>query len=322
MANKKGKKGGNKQKKAQKPKTAGKTIFRTSPSIKMTLKHPSRGQHVAAACSITDPFCVHAKAARRPDGLSTNSMPYQVRTMELITTSSTGGARSFFASGFGLYCRAVATLAGGNWTLPATFEDTGVSKTFLDNNANEIRIVSYGLIIRSIVSATTSSGLVVVGSTGYLAPAMVFPEGQITFDESHIQSLAPGMELSWISKPIGTDAHNFKDAAAWSPIAPNAYHDWTSASIEVIGGPNSTAVLSVEVFVNVEFTIATTTGMSSMMPPSKPANALAIKAQQAVHSTVPAIIEGGVEKVGKFLESKAAGAVDDFLSGAMAFLGL
>jgi len=295
-------------------------VQRTSPPITRPMRHPSRAHHVMSACSITDPFCVHAKAARRPDGLSSNAMPYQVRFMELISTDAAGKARSFFASGFGLYCRAVATLAAGTWTIPASFENTGVATSFLLTNAQEVRIVSFGVILRTITSATNSQGLMTAGSLGFINAALTFPEGQTSFDESVTQSLAAGTELSWISKPVGTSAHDFTTDLGWVNTGP--FHDWTSLSVEVIGGPVSTPVISAEIFVNIEFTIKSTAGMSSMLPPTKPLNTVAIKAQEAVHSSVPSLIEGGVERVGKFLESKAGAAVDDFLSGALAFLGI
>lgn len=285
--------------------------------------------HVMSACSILDPFCVHAKGAKRPDGLGTNTLTFQVRDTVSITTSGTSGrARTVFAGGFGIFGYAQAAYADPNFTLPATWTQFA-SSTFATTNGSEVRLVSFGIRLISVLSATNSQGYVILGTMTNPVVGNVQSQGRTQYPESSTRPLTAGFETSWISKPTGAGAHNFHRVAGTTPPVNNAMNDfdWTSLSVEIVGGPTAgaTTCLVAEIFANIEIAINETagaTGYGQLIAPAKPANPVALTTQAVVQSKVPSLFDGPVAAMGKFIEQKASSVIDDALSGAMAFLEL
>lgn len=288
----------------------------------------SKAAHTRSTCSITDPFCVHAKAARRPDGLSTASIPYQVKSALTLTTGATangdaGRARMVIAPGFGFYGTALATygVGTGQNTLAAAWSSLP-NNGFVTNNAQEVRIVSMGVRIISITSATNSSGYVILGTLSAPVGGVVQDNGTTSYVETMTRTLAAGFETCWISKPTGSGAHNFRNSGITSTMSD---FDWTGLSIEIVGGVNSTATLLIEIFTNVEIILGpngATTGLSNLIPPATPSNPVALQAQRALHSNLPGLIDQGVSAVSTRIEKAGMSFVEDALSGAMMFLGL
>jgi hypothetical protein len=291
-------------------------------SSKQVAKHiPStKKNHTRSLCSILDPFCVHAKGARRPDGSSSSSMPYQVRQIVGIVTNATGKSKYLLVPGFGIYGYASGTLTGTTWAMPAGWTSLG-NGAFISTNGAEVRIVSFGVRVISVLPATTASGYAIFGTVPNPAVSSGHEEGRVAYPEHTIRPLTAGMEFCWISKPNGAAAHSFKLV---SLVTNNmSDFDWNGLSIEIAGGPNSTLCLMAEMFMNVEFSIKEgDSNLSAVVPPAIPANPVATMAQQVAHSKLPSFIEQPLASATKFLEQKASSVVDDVLSGAMAFLEL
>jgi hypothetical protein len=277
--------------------------------------------HVQSACSILDPFCVHAKGARRPDGLGTNTLPFQVRQLVGITTGAAGARRYLIVPGCGVYGYSFADPAAGTITMPATWTTLG-NGSFISTNASEVRIVSFGVRMLSVLPATTSSGYVIVGTVANPTISQVQAEGRVTYPEHSLRPLTAGSEFCWVSKPTGAGAHAFRPV---SGLANNmSDFDWTALSIEIAGGPNSTLCFMAEVIVNVELTLkeseSATHPMAQIIPPTRPTNPVATTVQTVVHSQMPSFIEQPLAAAGKFIEEKAGAVVEGLLSKAMAFL--
>jgi len=286
-----------------------------------TVKHA----HVQHACSILDPFCPAARAAKRPDVMGNTSIGFCVRGSSVITTDATGAAMSCFVPGLGRYGLNTATLAAGTWTLNGNTSQwqTLSSSGFVDSNAGEIRIVSFGCIFRSTASATNCQGLVNTFVVPNPINGMTLGALSSNYPETRMMPMTAGMELSWISKPVGTKAHMFR--AYSDATSTMTDFDWTSMFVEISGGAVSTAVAVVEYVVNVEFTLKNASigasNMAGTITKPRPANPVANTIQSSVHSKMDSFVSGGVEKLEKAVSTAASDAFDMLGSFGLGLLG-
>lgn len=276
--------------------------------------------HVHSTCSITDPFCVHAKGASRPDG-GPPTIPYQIRAvLSLTADGTTGTARYTFVPNIS-FGYIAATNAAGTFTNGATWTNLG-GNAFVTSNAKELRIVSFGVIIRSVMSATNAKGLVILTTDPAPFVSATNQAGSMQGQESVILTLAAGMEHTWVSKPLGVTAHQLRPTSAFTSTMSD--FDWTSLVVEVSGGDTTSATpyLSVEYVMNVEFTVQSSQSSNLAMlqkPPAVP-NRVATAAAERVHAKTSSFIEGGIASAVKTMESYAKSALDDVLSDGMALL--
>jgi hypothetical protein len=326
MAKSKGKKKGSKGKKGKKngPRKPTTTMpVSRVVSANTGPRNTAKRNHVTSICSITDPFCIHAKGAQRPDG-GPPSIPFQIRALVQVLAAGTSGvARAVFAPniGFGslLFTYSVPTFTGA-----AAFVTTG-GDGFVTGNAKEIRITSFGCIVRSAMTATTAKGLCIVSVDPAPYAGQLATAGSMQALESQVITLAAGMEHTWVSKPMGDSAHLFKPASSFTSTATD--FDWTSLVVEVMASDttNNVPLLTVEYVLNCEFTVVTggasaTTaiGMLQKAPP-KP-NRVAVAASQHAQATTSSFISGGISSATSFLENTAKSALDTIMSDGMALL--
>jgi len=278
--------------------------------------------HHRATCSISDPFCVHAKNAQRPDG-GPPTIAFQLRQLFTVNADSTSGTgRVYMVAGFGKYTHLTAVTSTTNWQNNTTLD--AATQTFVTTNARECRIVSFGCIVRSAMTATTAKGSVIL--TVEPTPPLngLYPKGNLSAIDSVIMPLAAGLEYTFRSKPCGPAAHIFRNMSAVTTTTTD--FDWTSLAIEVVGSDTTSAIpyLTVEYVMNVEFTMSTgdTIGMAQLMkapgPPSRPV----LAAADQIHANAPSFIQGGITKATQTLEGYATKALDSIISEGLMFLGL
>jgi len=280
--------------------------------------------HTHMTCSITNPFCAAAKGMCRPDGLSSGTLPYQTRGSFTLSTDATGAALIVMVPGYGIYGLNAGVLAGGNYTLGANWAGL-IANTFISTNAKEIRIVSFGVIFRSTASVTNCQGLVHTASLNSISVSNLIPQLDQVNPEDAVMTMTSGQEISWISKPLGSTAHEFVPSANIT----NTMNDfnWSTFLIEVAGGPASTVVAYIEYVFNLEIQLnaggSFTAGLGGIPPIMRPSNPVALAAQNKVHSSMGSIITGGVEAVEKKVTSAASKAVSGFMDSVADFgLGL
>jgi len=300
------------------------SLLISSSTTATVAKVKTKQAHTVHACSILDPFCTHAKGARRPDGMGSQSMPYQSRQIINVATNAAGAAKIWICGLNGVFGTMAGITNGANWDTPAGMT-VFPGSAFIQTNAGEVRLVSMGARVMSTASATNSQGFVIMGTINNPPYSQVAqPSAIVTYAEHSLRPLTAGFESVWISKPTGANAHDFRAVSTITTSSTD--FDWSTLVVEIGQGPVSTNVLMIEVICNVEFTISqatvATSGLAQLIPPSKPANRVALNAQAQVHSSMSSIMDTTVEKAGKFIESKAAGIVEDLLTGAAAFLGL
>jgi len=273
--------------------------------------------HVKAICSITDPFCPASKGKKWPDGTMGNTLTEQFRGNNTIGTNAAGYALSAFAPGAPFGFIFSSTAGSGPLTMGATFNQYGGS-SMLGTYGYEVRIVSFGLVVRAIASATTAAGLVTFGTSA--TPPLVstaYSLGTELYTESMCKALTPGMEMSWISQPLGPDSREFK-AKSTASVVTNL--DWTSLFIEVSGGAASANVLNVEWYLNVEFTVGAASGLASVASVNPPKSGIAESSVAQVHSSLGSFIEGGVASVEQAIFKSASSALDKVIKDPMGSL--
>jgi len=268
--------------------------------------------HIRGVCVITDPFCPAAKNSKWPDGTSGNTLTQQFRGHVSLNTSLATGQFYYAFVPHAPYGYITGTVAAGSVTLAASYTILQAS-SMLATYGQAFRVVSAGCIIRCTASATNASGIVTLGTSTAPQPTAVIALGGELYQDTTVKALQPGMELSWISMPIGSTAREFSTLGTANP-GPTSV-DWTCLSIEMSGGPGSaTTMADLEWFVNVEFTINAGSGLATLAKPNPPAITKATEAASAVHSTLGSFIEGGVRTV----EDTVYKHVSDALTNLMA----
>jgi len=203
---------------------------------------------------------------------------------------------------------------GANWVSFLTGSD------FL-TNAKEIRIVSYGVVLRCPLSANNASGQVIVGTVAAPTVGESFVSGTMNMAEVQVHALAAGTELTWISRPLGPEAHLFKPYSGFTTTMSD--FDWTSLSVDISGsytGVTDGPLMIAEVCMNVEFTLnTTTTGLGNLAKAAPAPNKMALAAADKIRSTTPSFIQGGIQTASSKIESLATSALDSVMSEGMAF---
>jgi len=282
----------------------------------------SKMPHVHAVCSITDPFCVHARGAQRPDG-GPPTIPFQARTIVTIIADGTSGCARYTIVPHPIYLYNNATLASTTWTNGATWSDGG-GTDFINTYAKEIRIVSMGVVVRSAMTATTAKGLIIMSTDPAPIVSGTYIKGSMAASESEVLTLAAGMEHTWIAKPLGANAHMFQPIAKYTTTMTD--FDWTSLVIEVNASDITAGVqyVTAEVVCNVEFTVKTAAvggGSTSQLQktPPKPNNA-AIAAATHSNANRSSFVSGGIAKAKVAVEKQAKASLDTIMEDGMAFL--
>jgi hypothetical protein len=234
-----------------------------------------------------------------PDGQNANSIGYQFRQHVAYGGVSTGtffGALTRFDAG-APYGYNNAAYAAGIWT-PAGSNSPYSPSSLFTTYAQAYRIVSFGVIIRCVSSTSDSAGYLILGTSDESTVTQTQPVQSISYAETETVPIVSGLEVAWISHPIGNNAREFRVANTSTTSA----IDWTSLSIELVAA-KSTTVIDVEVFLNVEFTLAPDSGISQLVPRDPPENKKVTGLSDRVKQMASSVIDSGVEGVEARLKS-------------------
>lgn len=289
---------------------------------------PSKGRsnasikphHVRGVCSVTDPFCPASKNSKWPDGTSGNTLTEQFRGSSTITIDAAGKAYYCFSASapFGYNG---ATIVGTNppvGTFAAAYT-TYKASSMLATYGSTYRIVSFGAIIRTTASATNASGIVTLGTAPAAGVSGAYNMGEELYSEVTIKAIQPGMEVSWISTPVGTGSRDFVDQSTTAIVV----NDWNALWVEVQGATASTSCLNIEWFLNVEFRpISTARALTAIARPNPPKSVAAETAVSSVHSTVGSFIAGGIATVEDTIAKHARDALSGFFDDPLSSLSM
>lgn len=271
--------------------------------------------HVSTVCSFTNPFCPAAKGSKWPDGTAGNTLTEQFRLVQVASVDSNGNA-CFVYAGAAPFSGIGSTVSGSTATFAATYNSLRAN-SLLATYGSDYRIVSFGAIVRCIASATTASGYVTLGTGQAPAPSSTNTMGSELYQEVAVKAIQPGMEMSWISTPVGTGAREFVPQSTTTTGQSSA--DWNALWIEIQGATASSTPLSIEIFMNVEFRpLVTARALTAIAKPNPPKSTVAESAVSNIHSSLGSILEGGVKVVEDTVAKHAKSALDSFLDDPLA----
>lgn len=275
-----------------------------------------KSHHVRAVCSITDPFCQAAKSAKWPDGTSGNTLTEQFRGNVTVNTFATGNTCVCFgaAAPFGWLVPLSAT--GSAVTMDNSYT-TYKSSSLLATYGDKYRIVSFGCIIRCVASATTASGIITLGTAPAVGQSQVVTLGSELYSEVVIKAIQPGMEISWVSQPMGSSAHTFVSQSTGTTVID--FDSWSSLVIELTGCPASSAMVNIEWYMNVEFlpkpqSTSYNNPLTALAKPNPPKVSAATDSSYIARGTLGSFIEGGIAQVEAAVAKHASSALESFLS--------
>jgi len=272
---------------------------------KAKLFRAPNSRHTSAVCALTDPFCPAAKNSRWPDGTVGNTMSTQIRGSTSFPTSASGTTGIAFNSAFPFGRLGAAAGTASTITFGATYDSYQLVSLF-NTYGVEYRIVSFGVIVRCIGSATNAAGVVTLGTCGQAVPInTALTLGTEMYDEVALHAIQPGMEIAWIAQPRGPTAREFKSPST----ATSAVNDWTNLVVEVSGAGNAQTLLLFEHYMNIEWTVVVNGAISTMARPNPPKSPVAETAVSKVHSSVGSLIEGGVSAVESTIQKHASAAL-------------
>lgn len=280
-----------------------------------TKKQPVPRSVHQKVCGITDPFCIHARGAKWPDGQGAGTAPFQIRGRLSVNTGITNNVNSNLFQFSGDLPYALLTPLSNSatiWTMNATYTDV-TSSTNFTTYFQYYRIVSWGIIVRNILPATTSQGTVLIRklNRGQVVSGQIV---NATMYGSEVQEypVFPGMEISVIAKTQGNIARSFQGFNTNTTIvnAPN----WDTIQVELLNGAASTnGVLDIEYVYNVEGQLAASQAvLHEFIPPSAPKLPAITNAADTVLNKATSIVEGGIKTVG----STILGHVENFFEQA------
>lgn len=319
MANKKNRKGStsNGSRKSAKPVRANVLANNQDPRpLRARRQRQASGRapkphHVRAICSITDPFCPAAKNAKWPDGTSGNTLTEQFRGNASITVDAAGNELYCFAAAapFGYVGSTVVAGPPIVGTTDANY-NSYKANSMLATYGSGYRVVSFGIIFRCIASATTASGVITLGTAPNASGSTAYTLGQELYSEVVVKAIQPGMEICWISQPMGTGARDF---VSQSTATANLTTDWTACWMEITGAAASSTPIVAEWFMNIEFQPLTTArALTAIARPNPSKSNAAEQAVSGSHTTLGSFIEGGVKSAEQAVAKAATDALTAF----------
>lgn len=249
---KKGKKVG-KKKGTRRPRAAPPAY---PPAMRMSVSNRMSGTkskgHKQDTCSVLDPFCPHARNAHYPDGQGNGTLTMPIKFHQTVGTLGNGGTVLYVSANLPYSIIGAASYATGNYTLGTAYVDATAGSLF-GSWAQEYRIVSWGLIIRSTYPAASTQGYVIVTKLNKMpAVSASTAAGSVYGIDSQSMALYAGQEIHVVGKPTSIEARNF---VGLNSSTTQLNLNWDVVRIEVVGAALSALnVADVEIVYNLEVT--------------------------------------------------------------------
>lgn len=209
----------------------------------------SRRRVRSAIVSQLDAFAPSAKGAKQFDANSTLSNTAQIRAVKTITTDANGSAA------FQVVClpsaswRQAGTIVSDVVTVEGSWAQLSQGNYVTGHQA--CRVVTMGVRLFNIATADVAQGIIKVGSSSYPQDAQDYSDYHA---EQDFYPLTGGFRKKWVSKPRGTHHADFFTADTTLAEANGDVGGlpWTTLEVFISGAAASTAVLGVEICLNIE----------------------------------------------------------------------
>lgn len=270
----------------------------------------SGSKNYEAVCALSNPFCAAARGSRIPDDDSSPSIPATMtNTFEVVTDSAGDAAFSISPALFSIFKTAsvVTGTTATTWNSAQAIKDY----TALSTAAHEIRVVSFGVRVYSVLAPTEQSGY-----CRLMTAPEVFVNG-INLDGGLWEAVEtyPMSELDAhvILKPQGNEWKSYK------PMTDFFNYNYLAGIVK--GAAPSKTALIVELVVNVEFTVNLSNITASVALPGEPSNPHVLAAASRVHAKHKGIHNGTTQTVGSKLLGFAKTALLDVAASAIPYFG-
>jgi hypothetical protein len=271
---------------------------------------------VHQVCGLSDPFCDHALTAKYPDDSNARTLTFPQHGITTLSTNAGGGVWSIFLPQYTYGPLAAAATVSGSQA--STWSDYPNATTSVIGSVSKYRIVSCGFKLRNICAPLTSAGIVSI--------RILSQEEDSTFNALDLQSYARSES---IDIPL-QDAHEVAVIIPHSSQMPQAFYPVSSdvapvtsaqsrgfnpVTIYVSGAPASTAVLSIEYFINYELQFYASSGMGILATPAPPANSIVTSVANTITSAGKSIFTAGAKAAAAYVVSQAKRAIAARLGG-------
>ena len=286
-------------------------------------KHPLTHQ----VCSWTDPFCPAAKNSKYPDDSGVSTIGWQARCEIDLGVSNTFSKKAHF------FQPSLLTYSGNDPSVaPASGVYTGVSiggtnlpVGFVTTNASAVRLVSYGVVLRSIVPMSACQGYLRISEANSQVAATTYTVGSTDYVKSDLVPITAGMEVSWIARPKGPAARTFIPLSTAN--AANADFGWNMLIVEICGQVTTAVTpITAEIYANYEFIPlsagASANSVDKLATAPKPISPALAHAATKTQSMVSGFVDGGVSTVEKVVQSAASKALSSVESMAGDFFSM
>jgi hypothetical protein len=312
---------GKKKSQSKQPKATSNAIVPRASAIK--------GQHIRPygriskslmekVCGVTDPFCDAARGARWTDGNSLATVPYSVRGHAPITTFS-NGTNIVFCTPVNAPFNTLLTAGqtAGIYTLAASpISSSGVVN--FPTYFTGYRVVTAGIVIRSLQPVSTTSGYLIVTRTSSMPLyGTTVVNGNCINSTVNTYPIQPGMEIPIIFRPLGIAARDF---VQFTSVATTQLNDpsWDVISIEMIGGPNAVPTIDLEYYYNYEMELPSGSVLAATMSNNVPPDPVVTQASGVVSNALVQAGHSALNQVGRFVLKAATAAVAARIAGPAA----
>lgn len=245
-------------------------------------------------CSVTDPFCIHAKGGRWTDETNIPSLPFQTRGQIACTTNANGHFCAIMVPDWAGGYATSAVEAGGVFTFAGNL--TQFDSTFAPH---QYRLVTGGWKFISTAAPMTAQGTVIgIEWGGGYGDATALQPWSFKVPARYSQPLAVYSPLSYMHRPAGPTSRVFNQyAAAAVPVNGFSTNDWSWSSLSIQGGPASTTVGYIEWTYNWELTFEENSSYNAFLTKPPGLNPLVNTVSSHVQSERPPFYTGTAEAV-------------------------
>jgi len=213
-------------------------------------KAPSSND-VAKICGLVDPFCSHAMGSKYPDASSVKTLPFTVQFEQILSSDAEGELGALLAPQVGFSPVSTTSVVGTVMTQTA-FPAAPVPVL---SGAQKYRIVSCGVILKSIAPLLTASGMISVRSI----PSEVGTNLTLITGNSYGVSQVKNIPLVDLTDTGIIFEHSSQIPTAFYPIETSALvADWlapgfTPVTVYGQGLPASTSCIHLQFVMHLEY---------------------------------------------------------------------
>jgi len=243
-----------------KKKTSAKALRKArtkTVKVRSAPKAPDLSSHEETIVGLTDPFSEFSSDTRYPDQGSGRTLVTQQRYLCNPTANASGIVAIAFNPKPSWSGITGSTYAGNvvTWTANYNQGDFSTVQDLVNNYGQSYRICSMGVRIANTLSATNSSGYLVIakGGTVPIGAGLTTTFNPVNFASYDLHPVAHGAEWHATLHPRSAQAYD-PDLVATG--VSNTYGDdsWETLYIFATGLPASSTPFAIEVVINIEYT--------------------------------------------------------------------